>query len=801
MDGSLAFGHWLKQRRKAQDLTQQELARLVGCAVVTIQKIEEGERRPSKQVADRLAQQLGIPAEERGSFLRFARAPSAADQPATPPLRLDTATNLPTPLTPLIGRGADVAAVRERLMRDDVRLLTLVGPPGVGKTRLSIQVAGELYERFPDGVWFVALAAIDDPDLVAPTIAHVLELTEAGTQPLIEQLKAALRPKRTLLVLDNVEQIMAAAPVITGLLPACRLVKVLATSRTPLHVYGEHEYTVEPLTIPTSTSSLTPEGLIDYAGVQLFVARVQAFKSDFALTAANAPAITEICVRLDGLPLAIELAAAQMRHFTPEAFVAHLNRQADSPFLLLGGGPRDLPARQQTLHNAMSWSYVLLDGPAQQLFRRMGVFVGGSSMAAVSAVCGCAYPRDLAALVEQSLVRHELRRQAEPRLSMLEMIREYALVELAESGERAQIEQAHAAYFLEQAEDVQEQAGGLGRMKAAPLNLLDAVTRRTGLDTWLDRMEADHDNVRAALRWSLAHDVATGLRLCTALWWFWEAHGYWSEGRRWTEAMLTAVGDGSPVLRMRALECLGSLAWKQGDYAQASVAMSESLALCQALGATSTAAYPLMILGQMALEQGNYPQAASLLHESLALKRGLGEPASWVLIHLAQLALAREDYGEAQQLGEESLEAAQQAGDSVFPALALRVLGETALAQGDYKRARTLLKESVARSRSIRHRRMIGFALTAFAGAVASGREPSVDDLCAAARIWGAAEKLRDEVGIFLPVAEYTRYERAISDARRWVAPEVWAAAWAEGRAMSLEQAIVFALSLPELAM
>ncbi len=740
MHGSLSFGHWLKQRRKALDLTQQELARLVGCAVVTSQKFEEGQRRPSKQVAERLAEQLTIPVEERGSFLHLARAGESPDQPTPPPSHSDTATNLSTPLTPLFGRIADATAVRETLTRDDVRLLTLVGPPGVGKTRLSVQVAGELCDRFPDGVWFVALAPIRESHLVAPSIAHTLGLAEAGTQPPLEQLKTVLRAKHTLLVLDNFEQIVVAAPLVTELLAVCRQLKVLATSRTPLHVYGEHEFAVEPLAVPARASNVRLAELMDYAAVQLFVARVRAFQPDFALTAEHGPAIAEICRRLDGLPLAIELAAARMRQFTPESFVAHLNRAGDNPFPLLSAGPRDLPARQQTLHNALTWSYALLNGPAQQLFRRMGVFVGGCTVAAAVAVCGST-------------------------------------------------DSAHAAYFLEQAEDVQNEAIWLDPM---------AVTRWAGLDAWLDRMEADHDNLRAALRWSRAHAAATGLRLCRALWWLWEAHGHWSEARRWIEAMLAAAPDASPHLRMENLACAGALAWQRGDYAQVTAVMSECLVLSRTLGAASTTAYVLMILGQAALEQGDYPHAASLLNESLALKRGLGDPASGPLMHLGQLALAQEDYSQAQQLGVECLEACKQAGDTFYPSLALRVLGETVLAQGDHKRACTLLKESVARSRDIRHRRAIAFALVAFAGAVTSGREPLADDVRATARIWGAAEALREEVGIFLPVAESTRYERAVAHARAWLPPDEWVAAWAEGRAMALEQAIAFALSLQE---
>jgi predicted ATPase/DNA-binding XRE family transcriptional regulator/predicted negative regulator of RcsB-dependent stress response len=786
IDGVASFSHWLKQRRKALDLTQQELARLVGCAVVTIQKIEEGQRRPSRHIAERLAEHLAIPVAERGSFLSLARTSTQVHHTLPAVLPADFTINLPTPLTSLIGRANDIVLVKERLSHADVRLLTLIGPPGVGKTRLCLGVASELGTQFPDGIWFVALAAIRDPQLVAPTIAHALGLTEAGTQPTLERLKRMLRTKRSLLVLDNLEQIVATAPLITELLAACSQLKVLITSRMPLHVYGEYEFAVEPLPVPTRTSRISLERLRESAAIQLFIARVQAFKPDFALTVEHAPAIIEICTRLDGLPLAIELAAARMRQFTPESFIVHLNRHGANPFSLLSAGPHDMPARQQTLHNALTWSYELLGSTAQHLFRRMGVFVGGSSVAAVLAVCNDAHPEDLTTLIDQNLVRQELAGQAQPRVIMLEMIREYALVQLEELGEREPIEQAHTAYFLALAEDTHDQAIWLNRM---------AITRWDGLASWLDLMEADHDNMRAALRWALASDPAnTGLRLCRALWWFWEAHGHWSEGLRWSEGMLEAAADSSPYLRMQVLSCIGPLAWKQGDYARVTDVLTESLRLSQQFGATLTAAYALLLLGQIALEQGNYTHAGNMLRESLAVKQTAGDPAPEVLMHLGQLALVQEEYRQAEQLAEECLRACQQVGDRFYPALALRVLGETALAMGQHERARTLLRESVLHGHAIRHQRVITFALIDLARAMASDHEPHPDAVCRAAQIWGATEAVREEIGIFLPAAETMRYQRAIAQAQTVVTPERWAIAWAQGRKLTLEQAIEAAL-------
>lgn len=772
MEHDQSIGRWIKQRRKALDLTQHDLARLVGCAVVTIQKIEEGRRRPSRQIAALLAEHLELADQERAEFLRFARTTESVRTPTrVEPAPEPAPTNLPSPLTALIGRSVDVATVCTALDRPEVRLLTLVGPPGVGKTRLSIQVASELCDQFNDGVWFVALAPIHDGDLVMPTIARALGFTEVGAQPLLERLKAALRTKRILLVLDNVEQLVDVAPPISDLLTACPQLKVLATSRIPLRLYGEHLYTVEPLALPDEASTHTVEGLMESDAIRLFVARVQAFKPDFSLTSHNAQPITDICIRLDGLPLALELAAARIARFTPEALAARLSSAGGDPFPLLSGGPRDLPARQQTLHSAIAWSYNLLDAARQQLFRRLGVFVGGCTAAAAMAVCGLASEEDLAVLVEQSLVRRDMHADAPTRFVMLEMLREYALAQLIEHDEQAIFERAHAAYFLQRAEDSEDEA------------------------SWLDRMEADYDNVRAALQWSAAHEAAeTGLRLVTALWWFWESHGYWNEGRYWIGSMLATASDASPQLRMEALKCAGDLAWKQGDFAQASARLEESLALSRATREQRFTDNVLMLLGKIALDQGNYEVATARLRESLVMSRRLKIPQPGMLMHLGEVALAQGNYTEAHKLFEESLAESQESADLFFMVISTRMLGETALEEGDYERARTLIEQSLRLSRDIQHRRVRVFTLMAFAAALGYTPERSSDQLQRAARIWGAAEVLREEVGIFLPLDNRIRYERDLANARSHLTPAEWATAWAEGRAMSLRQAVAYAL-------
>jgi predicted ATPase/transcriptional regulator with XRE-family HTH domain len=393
MDIHASFGRWLRARRRALDLTQDQLARRVSCSIVTIRKLEADERRPSRQIAERLAKCLEIATEDRPAFLTLARAEPYLDPaPAPPPVcqlierapSLRPPTNVPTPLTRLIGRIQEVAAARNALLQADTRLLTLIGPPGIGKTRLSVQVASELRDAFADGVFFVALAPIGAPNLVAATIAQRLGVTETGGQPLVERLCSALRDKRLLLVLDNFEQVVAAAPLVVELLEASVGLKVLATSRAALQVRGERLFPVPPLLLPDLAQLPPTAVLARNPAVALFVERARAVKPDFALTEANAQAIAAICYRLDGLPLAIELAAARAKLLPPQALLARLNQR----LRLLTEGPRDLPERQQTLRRNLEWSYDLLDPEERRIFRRLSIFAGGATIDAAEHVGG-----------------------------------------------------------------------------------------------------------------------------------------------------------------------------------------------------------------------------------------------------------------------------------------------------------------------------------------------------------------------------------------------------------------------------
>src|ERR687894_2385677 len=452
----------------------------------------------------------------------------APDLPAGfPPLRTleSRPNNLPMQPTPLVGREREVEDVRERLLAPEVRLLTLTGPGGTGKTRLALQAAADLLDEFEDGVFFVALATLTDPTLVASTVAQVLDVRESGDQPLIEGVKDYLKDKRLLLVLDNFEQVLEAAPLAGELLSAPRL-KVLATSRIPLGVYGEHEYAVPPLAVPDPKRLPGLEALSQYEAVRLFIERARAAKADFAVTSENAPAVAEICARLDGLPLAIELAAARVKLLPPGAMLGRLGRRLK----LLTGGARDLPERQRTLRGAIEWSHTLLEEGEKTLFARLAVFSGGRTLEAIEAICDTEGDLPIEAfegvssLVDKSLLRQEEGPNGEPRFVMLETVHEFAREKLGQSAETQEIKRVHAEYFLTLIEVAHPELKGPDQLE------------------WLERLEAEHDNMRAALSWaSERKEVEVALRLGGSLWWFWWMRGYYSEGRRWLQEALAMV--------------------------------------------------------------------------------------------------------------------------------------------------------------------------------------------------------------------------------------------------------------------
>lgn len=768
------FGDLLTHYRVAAGWTQEELAERAGLSVRGLRYLERGLRRPYRDTVQRLTRALDLSPPDQATFVAAARPLRVA-----PPSSTDTSGQrpLPAPPSPLIGREQEVDAVLQLLRRADVRLLTLTGPGGVGKTRLALAVAADLHATDGAAVVWAPLAALADATLVPSAIAQALGLMEIGALPLPELLASALRDREVLLLLDNVEHVVAAAPLIADLLARCPRLTVLATSRVALRLRSEQEYAVPALTTPDRTHAVSVYALAANPAVDLFLRRAQAARPEFALTEANAAAIAAMCRRLEGLPLALELAAARIRVLPPAALLGHLEHRL--PFLT--GGAPEAPARQRTMRDTIAWSYELLTPAEQRLFRQLAVFAGGGDVTAIEAVCTPtgAGPLDvldgIEALQRHSLLRLEEGAEEEPRVVMFETIREYALEQLVASGDADTLRARHARYYVVFVEEHASQffSPDLGR--------------------WLDRLEQEHDNLRAALRWCITQgNAALGLRLSAALWVFWYVRGY-AEGRAHLTALLalpeaTAVG----VPRAQSLLGAGQLALGQGDTASARAFLAEGLALYRALGDARGAADALLVAGFVARVEEEYETAGALLDEALALSRAIGYPfiTAAALHHLGMMAAdAREDYAAAQSLLEESLALYRTLGVPRFIALVLCALGEVARAQGNHGRARGVLHEGLATTRAIGASLDIPLALDTVAHlAMDEGRRERAVGLAA------AATSIRETMGALSWPVMQRRRDQWLAAARAALGAEVFVAAWAAGQALRREEAIVAAL-------
>ncbi|MDQ7848982.1 MAG: tetratricopeptide repeat protein, partial [Armatimonadota bacterium] len=569
---------------------------------------------------------------------------------------------LPSPRSSLIGRAAETDAVTEILLRPEVRVVTLTGAPGIGKTRLALEVAGRLAGRFSGGVAFIDLSAVTDPVAVGAAIAQSLGIREVSSQPLVDTLRDAIAEQRLLLVLDNFEQVLPAAPVVAELLDGCPSLTVLLTSRAPLRIRGEQEFPVPPLPLPEERSAAEPRALREVASVALFVERARAVRPDFTLTSANAAAVADICVRLDGLPLAIELAAARVKLLTPAGILRRLRSSLD----LLSRQSPDVPPRHRTLRQAIRWSYDLLEGGEQVLLRRLAAFSGGAALDAVEAVCRAetdpagSVLDALGSLVENSLLLHDPQPDGESRFRMLETVREFAQEELEASGEGPALWERHAAHFAQLAQAAEPALAGPDQA------------------VWLERLEREHDNFRVALAWSAeAGRAETGLTIAIALGRFWERHGYSGEGLSWLQRFLAMAPLAPAALRATALNIAGNLARSRGDYGLAVSSYEHTLALRREAQDARGIAVALNNLGVVAKDQGDYVRARAFLEESLAIKRREGDRrgVAVTLSNLGLTAKAQGDLAAAAAFFSESLGLFQGLGDTWGQALCLNNMG------------------------------------------------------------------------------------------------------------------------------
>ncbi len=845
MESPPTFGQWLKQRRRELDLTQEAVADATGYSSDTIRKIEAGKRRPSRQITEVFADYLQIDPQDRAAFILWARgngdpAPLAfagvvqepratSPEPENPrivsvPLPQGRATdeaNLPFLPIQLIGREQDLAHLKALLWHSTTRLLTLVGPPGIGKTTLGIALAHTAQADFKNGLLYVPLGPISDPTLVGATIAEGLGVREAQGKALIERLQEVLRDKQMLLVLDNFEHVVSAAPFVSDLLAVGPQLKVLVTSRSPLHLRGEKLAEVMPLEVPDPQHLPQLEELARTGSVALFEERVRDFNSEFLIQPENAAVVAAICARLEGLPLAIELAAARTRILSLPSLLSRLERQ----LAVLTRGQRDVPAHHRTLRSSLELSYALLSEEEQRLFRRLSIFSGSFTFEAAEQVADATLD-GMAAILDQSLLRlqgpaspnrgsRNADADADTYYTMLLSVREFALEQLEAAGEENLLALEHARYFLGLALDAERGMRGMNQK------------------LWLDRTEAVYNNIRVALDWALKNGQnELALRMATGMRHFWIRRDHIVEGRRWLQqAIEQSDNDDTPVeARVEGLNALGAFYYRYGDLASAKRYLLEGVALCRTMDDRSFIVNLALTLSQVYADLGEFDDGSTIAQEGLSIARETGDgfKMAIALSGLARLASSRGDLAQAIDLNEQMLAFGRDLEVPIEIALALQNLGVLTMKQGDYRLALTYAEEAAAISAEIGDwnnlvhiwglvgKSALGLGdfklaadnfnkclpvfieqgsigMTAFVFEEIGRVATRMGQPAKAARLFGVADALRESVGSPVSPRYRAEYDASIASIRESLSDAEFNAAWVVGRAMPLEEAVAYA--------
>lgn len=751
-------------------MTQEELAERAGVSARTVSDVERGLRTiVHHDTARRLASALGLEGEQRGIFEAIARGR------AFDPVSASPAGGLPTVPTPFLGRSRELVSIKATLLAGQVRLLTLTGPGGIGKTRLAVEAARGIQDSYPEGCFFVSLGEVKDASLVAPELAKAIGAIETG--PSLEKLLIQrLAGRHALVVLDTFEHLMPAAPLVYSVLLACPEATFLVTSRSALRLRGEHEFPVPPLESPTQIGD-DPEEIVRWPATALFWTRAQAVRPDLQLDRSAAVLVVEICRRLDGLPLAIELTAARVKHLP----LAAIREQLKNRLELLVGGPVDLPLRQRAIRDTVAWSHELLDSRSQKLFSRLSVFVGGWRLGDVETICGPVVEvggalEGVSALVDQSLVVLD-RIHNDARYDMLDVVKEYAAWRLGETGESEEIARRHALHYLEMAEEAEP-------------NLV-----RAGHEAWFGRLDVERGNLRTGMGWAISRgETVLALRYTVALWRYWRQLGEFAEGRRWSDAALAMSGTPKPSLRAKALWAASALAFPQGDHVRMKALASEGLELAGQSADPMDRRNLLTIKGMVAMLQGRYSDALEPFRESVAICGQLG--LSWQLgtscLNLGTAQLHAGSGDDALATLRDGLRVYRELGDDIFAAHINNTMAHAALARNDIAGADSLGREALSTAAQQGERQGIAEGLHTLAAVAAARSDPD-----RAATLAGAAAAIRETIAarpgpfdVAIPGGFLRSIERTVTAKR-------WRRSWEAGYALGAEAAVEYALANP----